>query len=385
MKVNKVLEIGGNSKADPGFESRVNDVKHPLKSVTKCDETAKATDLSKEKLVIENRAACDHKSRVRGLKRARDSSVCSTQKHIDGSSTDASDYQQRPKQSKTLIYLNVTGNTIPMAVDLSLTTDILKSKIHDLSGIPPHKQRLSFGTLLEDPTRTLAQHHVQKESTLECGIYPDRSPVQKYSDDSSSDDSSSDDCSSDDSDSRQHPRQPIMQIYVKVSGKTISIEVNSSLTIDSLKSKIHDQSGIPPYKQRLIFAGTLLEDHNLAHYHIQAHHHIRYEYTIECGICSDRSPIQKHSDDSSSVDNDSRQHPLQSNMLIYVKFPSLTIPMEVQPSLTIESLKSKIQIKTGIPSRFFRLTFGEALLVDHNLVHYNIQKESSVECEVCTD
>ncbi|XP_074277380.1 uncharacterized protein LOC141601018 [Silene latifolia] len=53
LKGDKVLEIGGNSKADPAFESRINDVKCPLKAVTKCDETAKATALSEEKLVRE--------------------------------------------------------------------------------------------------------------------------------------------------------------------------------------------------------------------------------------------------------------------------------------------------------------------------------------------
>ena len=147
-----------------------------------------------------------------------------------------------------------------------------------------------------------------------------------------------------------------MQIFVKwLTGKTRTLNVEPSDSIEIVKEIIQEQEKVPFYNQRLVFAGRYLKD------------------DLTLGDCNIRT--------NSVLQLVER---LCGGMQVFVKtMTGKTITLEVEPMTAIAFAKKLIEDKEGVPPGLQHLYFGAQELEDElSLWHYKIEKESTLYLKV---
>ena len=124
-----------------------------------------------------------------------------------------------------IVVRTMSGKTIPLNVEATWLTQFVKEEIQAKESIPRDLQRLIFESKQLGHDRRLSDYKIQNGSTLHLVI------------------------------------TETWQIFVKTaSDETISLDVEPSDTIDTVKAKIQEKEGTMQDQQRLIYKGVQLED-----------------------------------------------------------------------------------------------------------------------------
>ena len=140
---------------------------------------------------------------------------------------------------RVLVNKKPSGQTYTIEVEPDELIERLKAKVKERSGIVPEEQRLTFGKAsLDDNTRSVKECGIEEQSNIDLVVV----------------------------------LQGEMKLNVRTtSGATVSVAVQRSDTIATVKTKIHEVEGTPPARQHLTFIGKeLAETRTLCYYNIRS-------------------------------------------------------------------------------------------------------------------
>lgn len=254
------------------------------------------------------------------------------EKHLDDDSKTLRDFHI---QNESILHLYLRwGRTCGLTITVKLlsgksisiprpirTVYELKAKIEQIEGVPINQQRLIYAGKVVEDEMALADYHIGSDSVIHMVLHRRLDPV----------------------------------LYVNtLTGNTITIDISDKTqhSISDIKAKIEEKEGIPPYKQRLIFARKQLEDAKTLD-----NYNIANEATLHL-VLHGRDPNCRR---------------------IFVKMLTgkTIIVDDVSQDRTISEIKALLQDEEGIPTDQQRLIFAGKQLEDNKTLHnYNISSES---------
>ena len=130
----------------------------------------------------------------------------------------------RGRETIQIFVQTPADTTMPLEVAANGFVEYVKSRIESRENVPPERQKLTFGIKSLENGKKLSEYSIQKGSTVFLELFA-------------------------------------WVLHVKVvTGRTITLGVDTTDTIQNIKSRIEDEIKLPTHLQQLVYDGKMLEN-----------------------------------------------------------------------------------------------------------------------------